>query len=280
MVRNHEGLGLKKIFRGVTCFLFLSILLPVIAHAAPSQSEENAEDYKLLKDIIVTEFSTETPHEWGDAVSGVKTHLKTQEKVIAIGLDADAIPEKEGSSSLVEFFQRENIPVTLFVSGGWIDRNSALLKKLAANPLFEIANHGLDQKPCSISGKSIRDKKGTRNVEEVFAEIEKNARKIEAMTGVLPQYYRSGAGYYDEVAVRIVKALGYEAVGSDLKLPQGTGVTRQQVFDSLMNPSAGAIAILQAGTLNKTVSDGIIDAVRTLRAKGYKFVKLSDYPLD
>ena len=244
------------------------------------QNEEDAEDYKILKQIIVLEFSGETPHEWGDAVSGVKTHLKTDEKVLALGFDTcDSSDEGEGLS-LLHTFETENIPATLFVCGDWIDRNEETLKKFAANSLFEIANQGFAHKPCSVNGKSVADVAGTRNVDEVYTEIEKNARKIEAVTGILPQYYRAGTGYYDEVAVRIVNALGYEAVGANLRLPEGTGLTRAKVLEVMTNPAAGAIAIFKPGALSQTVSSGIMDSIHKLRAKGYKFVKLSDYPLE
>ncbi len=248
--------------------------------AAPMQNEDDAEDYKILKEIIVLEFSGETPHEWGDTVSGVKTHLKTDEKVVALGLDTCDPQNQDQSLTLLRTFETENIPATLFVCGDWIDRNTAILKKLAANPLFEIANQGLAHKPCSVNGKSAEDMAGTRSVDEVFTEIEKNARKIESITGILPQYYRAGTGYYDEVAVRIVNALGYEAVGSNIRLPEGTELTRDNVLEAMANPAAGAIAILNSGALSRTVSSGVLESIHKLRAKGYKFVKLSDFPLE
>lgn len=255
-------------------------LLTVSSYAVPPQGGDAAEDYKLLKEIIVKEFSSEKPQEWGDMIPGVKTHLKTQEKVIAIGLGATDLSGQGEELSLIRFFESENIPMTLFVSGGWMDRNRALLKRLAGNPLFEIANHGLEEKPCSTNGKSAAGIQGTRNIEELFSEIEQNARKIEAITGILPQYYRSGAGYYDEIAVKVIKALGYEPIGSGLRLSPGNALTRKQVLEAFSNPSAGAIAMLQSEALNKTVSGGIMEAIRKLRSRGYKFVKLSDYPLE
>ncbi len=268
---------MKKGVRFLLCVICSAVGLAGTAAAAPMQSEDDAEDYKILKQIIVLEFSGETPHEWGDTVSGVKTHLKTDEKVVALGLD---MKDQDEGLNLLRAFESENIPATLFVSGDWIDRNADILKKLAANPLFEIANQGLARKPCSVNGKSAADVAGTGSVDEVFTEIEKNARKIESITGILPQYYRAGAGYYDEVAVRIVNALGYEAVGSNLRLPEGTELTREKVLEAMLNPASGAIAIFKSGTLSRKVSGGILEAVHKLRAKGYKFVKLSDFQLE
>jgi len=242
--------------------------------------EPESEDYKLLREIITTEFSGQAPHEWGESVSGVKTRLKTEDKVVALGVDACDLMGKGQDAKLIKFLTAENIPATLFICGDWVDKNSAVLKKLAANPLFEIANQGVSRKACSVSGKTANGVSGTSNVDELFSEIEQNARKIEAITGILPQYYHPGSGYYDEVAVRIVRALGYEALGSSGRGSQGQGLERKQVLEMLANPVTGAIAILGGTSLQSSFVDSVIDAIRKLRSKGYKFVKVSDYPLE
>ncbi|MBU9889448.1 MAG: polysaccharide deacetylase family protein [Candidatus Omnitrophica bacterium] len=271
---------MKRFLSAVACLGYAYLCLVGDGTAAPMQNEEEAEDYRILREIIAMEFSDETPHEWGAAVSGVKTRLKTEEKVIALGLDACDPEGRRDSLNLLRALELEGVPVTLFVCGDWIDRNAAVFKKIAANPLFEIGNQGLARRPCSVNGRSIGTVPGTRSVEELFAEIEKNARKIEAMTGTLPQYYHAGTGYYDEVAVRIVNALGYDAVGSELRLPEGTALTREEVFEALMSPAAGAIAVLQPLTLGRATSEAVLESVRRLKTKGYKFVKLSDFPLE
>ena len=244
------------------------------------EPESEPEDYKLLRQIISTEFSGQAPHEWGESASGVKTRLKTEDKVVALGVDACDLMGKGQDAKLIKFLAAENIPATLFFCGDWIDKNSAILKKLAANPLFEIANQGVSRKACSVSGKTANGVPGTSNVEELFGEIEQNARKIESVTGTLPQYYHAGSGYYDEVAVRIVRALGYEALGSSAGGSRGQSPEKRQVLDVLANPVAGAIAILGGVSLQSSFVDTVIEAVRRLRSKGYKFVKVSDYPLE
>ena len=250
--------------------------------AANPQRETKAEpeDYQLLREIINTEFSGQTPHEWGEAVSGVKTRLKTDDKVVALGVDTCDLMDKGQDAKLIKFLTAENIPATLFICGDWVDKNSAILKKLAANPLFEIANQGVSRKACSVNGKSANGIPGTGNIGELFAEVEQNARKIEAVTGVLPQYYHAGSGHYDEVAVRIVKALGYEALGSFDRGAQAKNFGQKQILDVLVNPAAGAIAILGGVSLQSSFVDSVMKAVRELRSKGYKFVKISDYPLE
>lgn len=243
-------------------------------------ADPEPEDYQLLREIISAEFAGQIPHEWGEAVSGVRTRLKTEDKVVALGVDTCDLMKSGQDKKLIKHLVAENIPATLFVCGDWVDRNGAALKKLAANPLFEIANQGLLQRACSVDRKTAGGIPATHSVEELFAEVEGNARKIEKITGILPQYYHAGSGHYDEVAVRIIKALGYEALGSPDAGSGGQRSSKMQVPDALANPSAGALLILRGVSFQDSFADAASEAVRKLRAKGYKFVKVSDYPLE
>ncbi|HOW88288.1 MAG TPA: polysaccharide deacetylase family protein [Candidatus Omnitrophota bacterium] len=266
-------------------WVLAGLIFGIMQAAQPGFAEElqpaaEPEDYRLLKEIITAEFAGQAPHEWGESVSGVKERLKTDDKVLAIGVDACDLMGKGEDAKLIKFLEAEGIPATIFLCGEWVDKNSAVLRKLAANPLFEIANQGLRRKACSVSGKTAGSISGTQDIEELFAEVEKNARKIEAVTGILPQYYHAGAGYYDEVAVRIIKALGYEPLGSGIRWPRDQGLDRKQVLNAMINPASGAIAILGGPSLQSSFVEGAIESIRRLRSKGYKFVKISDYPLE
>ena len=59
-------------------------------------------------------------------------------------------------------------------------------------------NHGLNHRPCSFNVESAY---GIKGVEDTFDEIEANARKIEAITGHRPRFYRSATAFMDEACV-------------------------------------------------------------------------------
>jgi len=181
---------------------------------------------------------------------------------------------------LISFLERERIPATLFINARWIDANPEIFKKLAANPLFEIANHGLLHRPASVSGRSVYGITGTRSVAELVNEIEGNARKISALTGVRPRYYRSGTAFYDEVAVQLSQRLGHEVIGFSILGDAGATYRRQQVRSALLKASPGDIAILHMNRPDGETAAGVIDALPELKRRGFRFVKLSDYPLN
>ena len=256
-------------------FFFLIIMdtAPVFA-ASPTQSLES------LKQQITLRYTGVTPVKWGENVPGVRTQLDSDDKVIALTLDACGSARGKGvDSRLMEFLVREQIPATLFINGRWIDANPDLFRQLAANPLFEIANHGIRHKPASISGRSIYGIDGTKSIGEVVEEIELNARKIEAISGVRPKLYRSGTAYYDEIAVQISRELGHEVAGYSLLGDAGATWSADQVKTALLKAVPGDIALLHMNHPEAGTGAGIMAAVPELKKHGFKFVRMSDVPL-
>jgi peptidoglycan/xylan/chitin deacetylase (PgdA/CDA1 family) len=92
--------------------------------------------------------------------------------VIALTFDACGGPGGSGyDRALIDFLRRREIPATLFINSRWIDANPAIFRRLAAEPLFEIANHGTRHRPLSVTGRSAYGIPGTRSAAEVYDEI-------------------------------------------------------------------------------------------------------------
>ncbi len=253
--------------------IIMSIISPVFAASPPPSLE-------TLKQEMTTRYAGVTPVTWGENVPGVHTRLNSDEKVIALTLDACGSARGKGvDSRLMEFLIREQVPATLFINGRWIDANPDLFRQLAANPLFEIANHGIRHKPASISGRSIYGIDGTKSIGEVVEEIELNARKIDAITGVRPKLYRSGTAYYDEVAVQISRELGHEVAGFSLLGDAGATWSAAQVKAALLRALPGDIALLHMNHPEAGTGAGIMAAVPELRKRGFRFVRMSEFPL-
>ena len=233
-----------------------------------------------LKRELTGRFGSVVPREWGETVTGVKTRLDTNEKVLALTLDACGSRTGMGIDiTLLEFLEREKVPATLFINARWIGPNREIFTRLAANPLFEIANHGLKHKPASVTGRSAYGIAGTGDVAELVEEIELNATNIEKLTGRRPRFYRSGTAYYDEVAVQVAGALGYQVAGYSVLGDGGATFTRQQVRNALLASLPGAIIIAHMNHPESGTGPGIMAAVPELKKRGFRFVRLSDLPL-
>ena len=259
------GLALSAVYTGI---------------AAAAADDTGKSDYELRKEKIVVEFSGRMPKEWGETVIGVKTRLATGDRVIALTLDACGSAHGKGfDATLINYLEKEKIPATLFINARWIDANRELFLRLAANPLFEIGNHGMLHKPASVNGRSVYGIEGTKDVAELVDEIELNALKIKELTGKKPRWYRSGTAFYDEVAVAVIKRLGYEAVGFDVLGDAGATYNKEQVREALLRAGPGAIVIMHMNHPEGQTAAGALEALPELRKRGFRFVKLSDYEL-
>lgn len=252
----------------------LLILMTALLTAAPS------EELQALTERISRQFAASKPTQWGEQVTGVRTRLATTEKVLALTLDACGSLKGSGvDQQLVDFLVQQQVPATLFINARWIDANPQLFRQLADNPLFEIANHGMWHKPASINGRSIYGIDGTKDVAELVQEIELNARKIEGITGKRTRWYRSGTAYYDEYAVQVAQALGHEVIGFSVLGDAGATYRAEQVKAALLTSRPGDIIIAHMNHPEAGTGPGIMAAVPELRQKGFRFVRLGEYPL-
>lgn len=233
-----------------------------------------------IKEKIISAFSRKVPKEWGERVRGVRTRLNTDQKVLALTFDACGGPKRGGYNvKLIKYLENERIPAALFISGGWIDANRNIFQELTKNPLFEIENHGLNHKPCSVNGRSAYGIEGTKSVDELIDEIEENALKIQKLTGRKPRYYRPGTAYCDEIGVEVANALGYEVVNFNVLGDAGATYSKQQVKGALLNAPPSSIILMHMNHPDGETAEGLIEAISELKKMGFKFVKLSEYDL-
>ncbi len=261
----------------ICAFLNIFLIKPESIFASKS-----GVSYENIKDNLIKKYSGVVPIEWGECVTGVKTKLKTKEKVIALTFDACGSKGlgKGYDEKLINFLIEEKIPATLFINSRWIDANPEIFKKLANNDLFEIENHGYQHKPLSVSGKQAYGIDGTKNISEVVDEVLIGENKIQEITGKRTNFFRSGTAYYDEVAVKVVKDLGYEAVNFSILGDAGATYTKDQVKNAYLKAFPGCIIISHMNHPEKETAEGVIEAVPLLKEMGYRFVKLEDYSLE
>jgi peptidoglycan/xylan/chitin deacetylase (PgdA/CDA1 family) len=235
-----------------------------------------------LKSKIVSEFAYTPAGHWGEFVAGVNERILTQRKIVAFTFDACGGKNGNGyDKELIDYLRKEKIPATLFVSGKWIDSQFAVFINLSRDTLFEIENHGLNHRPCSIDGKSAYGIKGTLNTGEAFDEIEANARKIEAITNHRPRFYRSATAYMDEACASMAARLGITVVSYQVLSGDGIAFTQESVIKEnvIKNLVPGAIVIMHFNHPEWSTKEAMEKIVPELRQMGYIFVRLKDYEL-
>ncbi|AZN41520.1 polysaccharide deacetylase family protein [Paenibacillus albus] len=235
---------------------------------------------QLWRTELIKQYSTQTPSQWGETVSGVFTRMATNDKVIALTFDACGGPGGNGfDSELIDYLIKENVPATLFINARWIDANLGTFMSLARNLLFEIENHGYLHRPLSVNGKTAWGISGTKSIGEVVDEVLINAVKIQKLTGRRPIYFRSGTAFYDEVAIKVVDDIGLRAVNYNVLGDAGATFNPSQIKTALLSSKNGSIVICHMNHPEKSTAEGIMASIPQLKRNGFRFVKLATYPL-
>jgi len=276
---------MKKYFLIVMAFvaaLFASA--PVCARPRGKADPSNAlksmytPDYLALKKRILDQFINPKPGRFGEFVKGAKKDLDTQQKVIALTFDACGGRHSGYNAKLIEYLRQEKIPATLFVSGLWIEKNKELFIELAKDPLFEIENHGLLHRTCSINGSTMYGVIPTRDIGDVIDEMELNARKITELTGRRPIFFRSATAYCDEASIKVAQHLSMEVVSYDILSGDAMHSSVKTMAHNIVKGARhGAVVIMHFNHPEWHEMEALQAAVPALRVKGYTFGKLEDF---
>ncbi|MGW0857896.1 polysaccharide deacetylase family protein [Streptomyces sp. NPDC002690] len=213
-----------------------------------------------------------------------KSASPTDEKVVALTFDADmtadegdraAAGEPFDNPPLIDLLHRLKVESTIFMTGRWAEEYPDQARAIGTDPTFEIANHSYSHhafsSPC-YGLPTVAKEETKSEVERAFAAFrEAGARNV------VP-YFRFPGGCYDDEALRAlapekVTAVQWDVVGGDAFATDPDAVA-EQVLDGV---TPGSLVVLHC---TRSAAPATEEAVRRivpeLRARGYRFVKVSE----
>lgn len=226
-------------------------------------------------DSVAQRYAGREPTSWGLDVEGVV--LRSGTDAIALTLDACGGPGGNGvDTALLDLLRTERIPATLFLNARWIEAQPALVAELAAEELFELANHGTEHLPLSVTGRAAYGIRGTHDVAEVIDEVYANHELLLGITGTAPRFFRPGTAHLDDVAAALVRELGEIPVNFDVNGDAGASFTADQVASAVSAARPGSIIIGHMNRPDGATAEGLATALATLRDAGHRFARLGD----
>ncbi len=253
------------------------------ATAHPTYTDTIASmDYDSLRVKIISEFPNARPGRWGEFVRGVDEDIDTNVKILALTFDACGTKYGDGyNKRLVAYLRQEQLPATIFVTGLWIDANPDTFASLASDTLFEIENHGLEHRPCSVCGETEYGIKGTLNVGDAVDEIERNNRKITKLTGRRPVFFRSSTAFCDEECAKVAGQLSTTIISYDILSGDAVPHTpAREIADNILHDARdGAIVIMHVNHPESYTLEALQIAIPELRRRGFSFVRLMHHRL-
>ena len=224
---------------------------------------------------IITTYGAHRARYWGLEAPGVLTRLPAGAPGIALTFDFCGGPGGNGyDQALIDTLRQRHVPATLFLNSRWISANPATARQLAADPLFELANHGTSHKPLSTTGNTAYGIAGTRNAGEVYDEVMPNDAGLASLAGARPRYFRPGTAYMDDVAADILTALGVKAAGFSINGDGGATFPAAVVAREVGRARTGDVVICHANHPGGGTAEGVRQALDKLLAAGNSFLRL------
>jgi peptidoglycan/xylan/chitin deacetylase (PgdA/CDA1 family) len=212
------------------------------------------------------------PSQWGMALPGIVTRFAPAGRQLALTFDAC---DHASDDRLLATLQQYNVPAVLFVCSKWIDANPGRTEQLAANPLFDVGNHGTRHVPLSVTGRSAYGIAGTKSADKAVAEVWTNQNRIAALTGTAPYWYRTGTAHYDDVAVQIVHELGLTPVGFSVNADNGATSPPGKVGAAITSAAPGSIVLAHMNHPRSGTAAGVGAAIPAMLGAGWEFVRLT-----
>jgi peptidoglycan/xylan/chitin deacetylase (PgdA/CDA1 family) len=213
-----------------------------------------------------------------------KNGPRTDGKIVALTFDADMTADEGGRAAAGERFDNPQliaalralkVPATVIMTGRWADEYPVQARSIDRDPLFEIANHSYSH--YAFTGDCYGLPTVTADRMRTDVERAYTAFRRAGVTDAMP-YFRFPGGCYDQRALKALAPVGvtavqWDVVSGDAFATDADAVARQ-VLDGVR---PGSVVVLHCTRSAAPVTER---AVRTivpeLRARGYRFVKVSE----
>lgn len=227
----------------------------------------------------VAKFGAEKATYWGFYAPGVLTHFPTDgagKDAVALTFDACGGKVLHYNADLIAALRKHEVKATLMIAMQWAQHNPTIFKELLDDPLFEIGNHGTRHVPLSVTGRSAYNDPGTRNVGEVWDELAGNFEYQAHTWGHRPRFMRAGTAFTDDVASRAADFAGQQLISFGTDGDAGATFPADVVYQQVKATPPGSIVIGHMNRPTSGTAPGYDRAIPALKARGLKFVQLSE----
>lgn len=164
---------------------------------------------------------------------------------------------------ILETLKNNNVKVTFFMVGNWVDKFPDALKKIneAGN---EIANHS-----------NTHPHVNNLNLEKNVSEIQECSNKIKSITESPTTLYRGPYGEYNDTVITASNNTNHIPIQWNIDSLDYKGLTGEQMWEKIENRlSKGSIILMHNGTENTALSLDMI--IKNIKEKGFELVTVSD----
>lgn len=189
--------------------------------------------------------------------------VKTEKKQVALSFDAAW--GNEDTTKILEILKKQNVKVTFFMTGGWIEKYPDDVKAIAAAG-HDLGNHSENHKQMSKLTKE-------QSVKEIMTPHD----KVKALTGKEMQLFRPPYGDYNNTLLEATKECGYHCIQWDVDSLDWKDYGKDNILKQVLNNKHlgnGSIILCHNGA--KFTAEALEELIVGLKDKGYEIVPISE----
>lgn len=237
--------------------------VPSFEQAAPTGHAWLEGAAKANRDLATATHAP--PPKLAPVASEVVAHGPRDRKRIALTFDACSTRDvSKYDERITQELIASGTPATLFLGGSWAREEAAQVKRLAANPLFELANHSYTHPHMTAILDEVR----------IRRELQRTQAEIHVLTGLTPTFFRPPYGEYDDRLVRIAAEIGLTTIEYDLASgdPDQHATKERLIQWVLAKAQPGSIVVMHINHRRFHTAEALPGIIGGLRSRGFELV--------
>lgn len=187
--------------------------------------------------------------------------VDTEEKTVAITINTAY--GQQFTDEILEVLDEENVHVSFFAMGSWIDKYEEDVKKIHKKD-HEIGNNSLTYPHFTKISN-----------EQIINELKNNEEKLEKVIGVSNKIFRPPFGDYNGDIVKTISSLGYSSIMWDVDSLDWSNKTEKEICETVLKQVNNGSIMLFHNNSDKT-ANAMKKIIKELKLEGYSFKKVSD----
>jgi peptidoglycan/xylan/chitin deacetylase (PgdA/CDA1 family) len=175
---------------------------------------------------------------------------------------------------VVDELDREQVPATFFLAGKWMERYPDAVRRLAADPLFELGSHSYAHQAFHLPCYGLAGLPAGAMTDDVRHSFEVLSRFTTRPT----RYFRFPGDCYDAAALRALAPLGLTVIHYDVASGDAFGTNVDAIVrHTVASVRPGSIVVMHitGGNTAPLTAEALPRVISELRAKGYQLVRVS-----
>ncbi len=265
--------------------LFIAFLMMLLLTGCGEKSVFKTEitEFEPVQETATTQGISNTKYGWGlkknknappdipsatieliEKYGGI--YKSDEEKTLYLTFDEGY--ENGYTAKILDILKENKVSAAFFVTGPYIEKQRDLVKRMTEEGHI-VGNH-------TVNHPSMPDVPD----EKVIEEVKKLSESYYDLTGKKMKFFRPPMGEYSERTLKLTKDAGFTNVfwsfaycDWEVNNQRGTGYAYNQITEGVHD---GAILLLHA--VSRDNAEILDKVIKDLKAKGYKFKSLQDFP--